>query len=130
MRTVVRVPRSAVVTDRVLLTIPSDADYRSVATLVLGGIGSRMNLPYERLDDLSLALESALESALDGTVTIEFGALDPDGLELAIGPLRSGSGRDDALTLVLSRLVDGVRHELRDGVDWLVLRTAPSGAAA
>jgi hypothetical protein len=118
------------VTDRVLLTMPTDSDLRSVATLVLGGIGSRIDLPYEGLDDLQLALESTLEAAVDGVVTIEFDTLAPNGLELAIGPLRSESERDDTLALLLSRLVDDVRHEARDGAAWIVLRKAPSSASA
>ena len=40
------------VTDMISLTIPTATRFRGVATLVLGGIGSRLDLPYERVDDL------------------------------------------------------------------------------
>jgi hypothetical protein len=106
--------------DRIVLMIPSDDGFRSVATLVLGGIGSRSELPYERMDDLQLAVLSALETTDAPTVTIEVDA-DERGLQLALGPVRLGSGDDDGLVRVLSRLVDDVDHESRDGAEWLTL---------
>ena len=50
------------VSDRIVLTVPAGARFRSVATLVLGGIGGRADLPYERMDDLQLAVLSILDS--------------------------------------------------------------------
>jgi hypothetical protein len=115
-----------VMSDRIVLTMPAAVRYRSVATLVLGGIGSRLELPYERMDDLQLAVLSALDASDDASVTLEIDA-DEDGLQLALGPVRHGSGADDGLVRVLSRLVDDVSHESRDGVEWLTL--AVSGRA-
>jgi anti-sigma regulatory factor (Ser/Thr protein kinase) len=109
------------VTDRIVLAIPTEARFRSVATLVLGGIGSRADLPYERMDDLQLAVLSALDAADQPEVTLEVDA-DENGVSLALGPLRDGSGDDEGLGLVLSRLVDDVTHERRDGAEWLSLR--------
>ena len=122
--------RSALVpvTDRIILTMPTDARLRSVATLVLGGIGSRLDLPFERTDDLQLAVLSALEATDGGDVTFEVDA-DEEGLRLAIGPVRAGSGEDEALMRVLSRLVDGVQHEHRDGDEWLTLRLSEAAAS-
>jgi hypothetical protein len=113
---VVEVP----VSDRIVLTMPTDRRFRSVATLVLGGIGSRLELPYERMDDLQLAVLSALDASDDETVNLEVDA-DEHGLRLVLGPMRPGSGHDDGLVRVLSRLVDDVAHESRDGVEWLTL---------
>ncbi len=109
------------VTDRIVLAIPTEARFRSVATLVLGGIGSRADLPYERMDDLPLAVLSALDAADQPEVTLEVDA-DENGVSLALGPVRDGSGDDEGLGLVLSRLVDDVTHERRDGAEWLSLR--------
>ena len=109
------------VTDRIVLAIPTEARFRSVATLVLGGIGSRADLPYERIDDLQLAVLSALDAADQSEVTLEVDA-DENGVSLALGPVRDGSGDDEGLGLVLSRLVDDVTHERRDGAEWLSLR--------
>jgi len=121
-------PALAPVTDRIVLTMPTDARLRSVATLVLGGVGSRLDLPFERTDDLQLAVLSALEAANGDHVTFEVDA-DADGLLLAIGPVRAGSGEDEALLRVLSRLVDGVQQEHRDGDEWLTLRLSEVAAS-
>ena len=116
------------VTDRIVLALPTEARFRSVATLVLGGIGSRADLPYERMDDLQLAVLSALDAADQAEVTLEVDA-DENGVSLALGPVRDGSGDDEGLGLVLSRLVDDVTHERRDGAEWLSLRLSrPDGA--
>jgi hypothetical protein len=115
-----------VVSDRIVLTIPADERFRSVATLVLGGIGSRAELPYERMDDLQLAVLSALAASDDETVTIEVDA-DAGGLRLALGPMRDGTSADDGLARVLTRLVDDVGHESRDGAEWMTLGVS-SGA--
>jgi hypothetical protein len=114
-------PAVVEVTDRIVLTMPTDARLRSVATLVLGGLGSRLDLPFERTDDLQLAVVSALEATDGGDVTLEI-ETDESGLRLAIGPVRTGSGEDGSLMRVLSRLVDDVDRESRDGVEWLSLR--------
>jgi hypothetical protein len=124
-------PAVLTVSDRIVLTMPSDAGLRSIATLVLGGVGSRLDLPFARTDDLQLAVLSALEATDGGDVTLEVDAR-PDGLTLAIGPVRAGSGEDEALLRVLSRLVDEVEPEHRQGAEWLTLRLAsvPRGEGA
>ena len=106
--------------DRIVLTFPADARFRSVATLVLGGVGSRAELPYERTDDVQLALLSALDASSADEVTVELDTGDGR-LEIAIGPVRDGSGEDPGLGRVRSRLVDEVRPERRDGAEWLTL---------
>ena len=111
------------VSDRIVLTMPTDVRLRSVATLVLGGLGSRLELPFERTDDLQLAVLSTLDATDGGDVTLEVEA-DEGGLRLAVGPVRAGSGEDDALMRVVTRLVDEVGHERRDGDEWLILRLA------
>ena len=116
-------PSAVFVTDRIVLTMPTDARLRSVATLVLGGVGSRLDLPFEQTDDLQLAVLSTLEATDGGDVTFEVDA-DVSGLTLAIGPLRAGSGEDEALLRVLSRLVDDVEAQTRNGHEWLSLRLA------
>jgi hypothetical protein len=115
-------------TDRIVLTIPTEDRFRVIATLVLGGVGSRADISYERMDDIQLALLSALETTQSDTVTIEV-EHDEDGIWLALGPVRSGSSEDAGLGLVLSRLVDEYAHEHRDGSEWLTLRLAAPPAA-
>lgn len=117
------------VSDRIVLTLPTDDRFRAVGTLVLGGVGSRLDLPYERMDDLQLALLSALDTAADGEITLEIDA-EADGIRLAVGPLRPGSGTDPAFELVLSRLADQVEHQNRgEGGEWVALRIAAQPSA-
>jgi hypothetical protein len=106
------------VPDSIVLTIPTAPGFRGVASLVLGGVGSRLDLPYERMDDLQLAVLSVLESASAAEVTLEMGAVDGS-LSLAIGPLTPGVGSDRSLATVLNRLVSGVDEIPRDGAAWL-----------
>jgi len=41
--------------------------------------------------------------------------------EIAVGPVRDGSGEDAGLVRVLSRLVDDVASQRREGAEWLTL---------
>jgi hypothetical protein len=107
--------------EQISLTIPTATRFRGVATLVLGGIGSRLDLPYERVDDLQLAVLSVLEASGDERVTVEVDA-EADGLLVSVGPLAEGSGADGALARVLDPLVDSFESAQRDGRVWLTLR--------
>jgi hypothetical protein len=108
-------------TDTIELSIPTTPRLRGVATLVLGGMGSRLHLPYEKVDDLQLAALSVLSATSDDSVTLELAAAEGS-FAVGIGPLPSGSGADDGLRRVLERLVDEVESTERDGREWLTLR--------
>lgn len=111
------------VTDKISITVPTGDRFRSVPALVLGGIGSRLDLPYERMDDLQLAVLSLLESVDGDEATLDVAA--EDGLlSVAVGPLRSGSAEDAALGRVVSLLVDSVVSGTRDGADWITVRVS------
>lgn len=107
--------------DLISLTIPARTQYTGVATLVLGGIGSRLDLSYERMDDLQLAVLSVLEASGDGEVTLEVDAAD-ERVSVSLGPLAVGSGADEALARVLDPLVDSFESVQRDGREWLELQ--------
>ena len=109
--------------DTIVLTIPTAHGYRAVASLVLGGVGSRLDLPFERMDDLQLAVLSLLDSASEEAVTVEVDA-GPGVFAVTIGPLEEGIGRDRSLTNVLERLVEGAEELRRDGRSWLRLQLA------
>jgi hypothetical protein len=111
------------VSDRITLTVPAGERLQSVATLVLGGVGTRHELPYERTDDLQLAVLSALAAAATDEVSLEIDARDGE-LELAIGPLRAGIRDDPGVARVLTRLVDEVDYETRGGYEWVSLRVS------
>ena len=55
--------------DEITLTIPRDRALYGVADLVLGGLGIRLNLTIEHLEDLQLALETALDRVRADPVT-------------------------------------------------------------
>lgn len=117
-------------TDRILLTLPASHRLRGVATLVLGGIGSRFDLPYEKVDDLQLAVLSVLAAGDLEQVTIEV-EVDDDTVEVKIGPLADGGASDRGLHQVLERLVDAVEpapREIESGAheEWITLRLARS----
>jgi hypothetical protein len=115
--------------DTIVLTIPTGSAYRGVASLVLGGVGSRLELPYERVDDLQLAVLSMLDASGEDTATVEITAED-ERVAVSVGPLRPGAESDDGLALVLRRLSDGVEAHPRDGKTWLTVVLARAGAAA
>lgn len=117
-------------TDRITLTIPADGRFRAVSTLVLGGIGSRLDLPYERMDDLQLAVLSLLDAVQGDEATVDVDAGDGS-LTITVGPLRPGASEDAGLERVVSRLVDELDPATRDGSEWMTLRLArPASTSA
>jgi hypothetical protein len=122
------------VTDEITLTIPRDRALYSVAHLVLGGLGTRLNLTIEHLEDLQLAVDAVLERvrAVEH-VTITVGVSE-GAIETAIGPLRDGvraeleasedEDEDIGLRRILDALVDEVELTQTDGEDWVKLTKA------
>lgn len=95
--------------DNIVVEFPATDGFRSVGRLVLGGLASRFELPVERVEDLLLAVESALSSGISGpTVTLDVDAAD-EGLRVRLGPLDGGGMSDPAVERVLVRLVDEAR---------------------
>ncbi len=59
------------------LTLPAGREWHAVARLVLGGVADRMNLSFEDLDDLQLAVERLLvEAASQETVQLRIDIVD------------------------------------------------------
>lgn len=117
----------ATTADRVVLTLPGDPSLRGVASLVLGGIGSRIDLPYEKVDELQLAVLSVLGASDAETITLEIEVAESAVL-VTVGPLPEGTLAAPGVRTVLDRLVDGVELARRepDGepADWVVLSLA------
>jgi hypothetical protein len=116
------------VSDEVVLTLPEHDEFRNVAHLVVGGLAVRLNLTFENLEDVQLALESLLARAA-GEVTVAVRLVD-DGLGLRVGPfgcerLRAeldDDGSEVGLRRVLETVTDGVEVlDLEDGC-WVQLR--------
>lgn len=104
-------------TDTICLTTPVGEPYREIASLVLGGVGTRFDLSYERMDDLQLAVLSMLDAAASRSATVEV-VVDDSRLSVSVGPLDEGAESDAGLERVLSKLSDGYEFAARDGGCW------------
>lgn len=115
--------------ERIELVTPAGRDWSPVVRLVLGGIGDRLDLGFDELDDLQLAVERLLaEAGAQEAVRISVEIVD-EGVKAQIGPLNEGTiaqalqgpePRPGELTLrrVLETVVDsfGVEDVDREGL--------------
>src|SRR2546421_5977528 len=117
----------ATMNDEITLTLPADRDFYRVAHLVLGGLAVRLNLTFEHLEDLQIALDELLDGQThDGDVTVSV-CVRANAIEATVGPLQGGSVRrelerdSDAVGLrrILDTVVDRVDLTERDGGDWV-----------
>ena len=114
--------------DEIQLTLPADEAFHRVAHLVLGGLAVRLNLTFESLEDLELALDALLERAETGDgVTLRVRVLDGE-LHTVVGPFASvrkelEEGGADALNLsrILGAVCDSVEISDHDGSEWVEL---------
>ena len=119
-------------TDEITLTIPRDRALYSVAHLVLGGLGIRLNLTIEHLEDLELAVDAVLERVRAVEQVTMRVSVGEGTIETAIGPMRDGvraeleadGGDDVGLRRILDALVDEVELTQADGEDWVKLTKA------
>jgi hypothetical protein len=75
--------------DEISLTLPADDAFRRVAHLVLGGLAVRLDLTYEHLEDIELALDTLLERSGDdggGDVTVRV-RVEGDQLRTVVRPV-------------------------------------------
>jgi hypothetical protein len=116
--------------DEISLTLPADSAFHRVAHLVLGGLALRLDLTFESLEDLELALETLLKrSAAGEDVTVRVRVLDGE-LQTEVGPFTSvrqeleEEGTVDSLSLrrILATVCDSVEIDERDGSEWVELR--------
>jgi len=118
--------------DSITLSIPHAKPYHGVARLVVGGLAARLDLSYEHLEDLQLALASVLENegyTVGPEVNVEL-VVDEGSLDLWIGPLSGDALRADlereseteiALGRLLRTVVEKVELEERADGQWLRL---------
>ncbi len=99
------------------------------AHLVLGGLGARLELTYDFLEDITTAIDELLErreSSDDVTLTVQ---IDEGAITATVGPF-SGRVADElhasdaglGLRRVLETVVDDVSVSERDGAQWVELR--------
>jgi hypothetical protein len=114
--------------DEIQLTLPADEAFHRVAHLVVGGLAVRLNLTFESLEDLELALDALLErSRRDEDVVLRVQVRDGE-LHTIVGPFVSLSGElehggGDSLNLsrILDAVCDSVEISERDGSEWVEL---------
>ena len=123
-------------TDEITLVLPAEEDFRHIAHLVVAGLGARLDLTFERLEDLQLAIESVLacrDDEGDVAVTVR---VDDGVVHAEVGPFPAGSlaeldgdGADLGLRRVLETVCDTFEVDERDGGSWVEL-TKRAGAPA
>ena len=78
--------------DRIDLTTPIGRAWEPVVRMVLGGIADRLDLGFDELDDLQLAVERLLaEGDPQDPVTLSFELLGGRGVRTRVGPLRDSA---------------------------------------
>jgi anti-sigma regulatory factor (Ser/Thr protein kinase) len=114
--------------DEISLTLPADEEFRRVAHLVVGGLAVRLDLTYESLEDLELALDALLErTRSEEDVTVRVRMSDGE-LHTIVGPfdsvrneLERGDSDDLNLSRILGAVCDSVDISERDGSEWVQL---------
>jgi hypothetical protein len=113
--------------DEITLTLPRLRPYTRIAHLVLGGLAVRLDLTFESLEDLQLALAGLLDRPDgDGFVTLTL-RVEPERIRATVGPF------DDHMRAELERDAQGegegvgLRRVLDTVVDDVALATRPDG---
>lgn len=118
----------ASVNDVISITLPAEPGWNGVAELVLAGLGARLDLPYDRIDELQLATRAVLGDAVGPDVRVDALAW-PDRVDVRIGPLAADRAVDSGRRRVLDALADGVSLDpVEDGATWAVLTFVRGGA--
>jgi anti-sigma regulatory factor (Ser/Thr protein kinase) len=118
--------------DRVTLRLPREHSFFSVAHLVVGGLAVRLNLSFDQLEDVQVALAELLEQReSDEEITISV-QITGDVIEVEIGPFdetltselaRAEADEDEVgLRRVLETVVDEIEVTERGGKPWIALR--------
>ena len=123
--------------DEIVLTIPRERAFYGVAHLVLGGLGSRLNVTLEHLEDLQLGLDSLLAQhdghedvtlrirVREGTIETEVGPF-PQALSTELAADSGGVG----LRRILDTVSDGVAVGEREGASWVTLTKQVNGSGS
>ena len=117
--------------DEITLTLPRHRDFYRIAHLVLGGLAVRLDVTYEHLEDLQLALAGLLDQRPDaaGSVTVSLRVAD-ETIETSVGPFPRETlekeleqDGDDAVGLrrLLETVADRVELQEQDGGQWVKL---------
>jgi transcription antitermination factor NusG len=113
--------------EEVRLVLPAQEDLRPIVHLVVGGLAARLDLTFDTLEDVQLALGALLarrKDERDVVVTLELG----ETVRITLGPFEAASLADlqedgDRLGLrrVLDTVCDTVGVDTRDDGAWVEL---------
>jgi hypothetical protein len=125
--------------DEITLTLPRSRDFHRIAHLVLGGLAVRLDLTFEHLEDLQLALGGLLAEPEDaGEVTVRLRVTE-GAVQAIVGPFARGERRrhleaegDAAVSLrrMLDTVTDGVEIEEAAEGAWVEVTKHVERAAA
>lgn len=110
--------------EALVLTLPNEPRFFAVVRLVVSGLAAQLDLRYDQIDDLQLAVEGALtagQSQAAGEVTLR---IEPRGEALSVSINPVGARRSDDLLgfeRIAAELVDTVEIVSIEGSDWLRL---------
>lgn len=119
--------------DEIVLTLPRERPFFNVAHLVFGGLAVRLDLSFEQLEDVQVALAELLEQHEDGRDITVSVAIEGNQIRASLGPFddsltaeltRDGDGDTVGLRRVLATVVDSVEVTERDGEPWVQLTKA------
>jgi hypothetical protein len=116
------------VSDEITLVLPAEEDFHHIAHLVTGGLGARLELTYEQLEDLQVALEALLACRADGGEISVGIAVEDSCVRTTVGPFSDNAiaelDHDDGglgLRRVLETVSDTLEVDRRDGGAWVEL---------
>ena len=118
--------------DEITLHLPRERPFFGVAHLVVGGLAVRLDLSFEQLEDLQVALGELLEQhESESEITVSI-SVEDDTIHALVGPfdgsleeeLARDPGDSVGLRRVLETVVDGVEVTSRDGHPWVMLTKA------
>jgi serine/threonine-protein kinase RsbW len=117
--------------DEITLVFPAQEDFHPVAHLVVGGLAARLDLTYEQLEDLQVAVDALLGCRDDeGDVSVIV-TVESDIVRTTVGPFAAHAlaelerdSRALGLRRVLETVTDSVQVEERDGGTWVALTKA------
>jgi hypothetical protein len=120
--------------DEIRLVLPAQEDFHPIAHFVVGGLGARLELTFEQLEDLQVAVQALLDCRDDDReVSVTIG-VEPDAIHATVGPFAreqlaelDGDGSGLGLRRVLETVTDSLRVEERDGGAWVALTKARAG---
>ena len=124
-------------TEEIRLVVPAEEEFRPIVHLVAGGLASRLDVTYDDLEDIQVAVDAVL--ALrddDGDLTIVLSA-ESGVVRAAIGPFepepfQSTDASDGSLDLqrVLETVCDTYEFESREDGAWVELTKRTASVSA